>query len=119
MEYNEGMAAAKNTCLICESRISTFTFREGTRQERGICNVCLEERFQGNVDGFLVYVYGSTNGAVALIPAPDPPKDIPEGEILIALWAPSFKQPVAGLYRIIVSTPQTLAAESYDVRVTL
>lgn len=105
-------------CCICEVRNSTFKFREGTQQERGICDFCLVNKFENTIDRFLVHVYGSKHGAFARIAVPELPKAVPEGEIRIALFAPSFKQSVPGAYRIIVSTPEVLAAEIYDVLVT-
>ena len=101
-------------CCSCEIRQATFRFREGTNQERGCCDYCLAHKFEDLIDKFLIYVYGSTHGAIAHVPAPEPPKAVPDGEIRISLFTPS----VAGIYRIIVSEPGVLASESYDLLVT-
>jgi hypothetical protein len=79
-------------------RESVYIFREGTSQMRGICGYCLENKFSGVIDKFLIHVYGSTWGKTAIVKSPDPLPavlPVPDGEIFIAIAEPPVDHPRA------------------------
>jgi hypothetical protein len=100
-------------CHICEMRNATFSFREGTKQERGVCSSCLSSNFKDNTDLFLKYVYGTTNLFEVAAREPQPVVPVPEGDILIALEPLDIRIPNPNICRLVVSTAQTVATESF------